>query len=854
MTRATEQSGEHASSVPELDEALQALLDGNLPFATFRDLIANRAYTDTDEAVALLPWLERLREASSLPAHLVSLLESDVRRICNEDVPTEVDVFAAAEATDGDAAPVGASDDPPLSAEVLALREAHQLSIGDVLCERYEIVSRAHGGNMSAVYKGHDVPTGNAVAIKLVRPELSGSGRAVRALQDEFEKGRRCQHPNIVRYYALERHNDVFFIVMEWLEGEHLAERINREPGVAQSFDWTFSIVERLASALNVIHEQGFVHADVKPGNVMLLTNGDIKLFDFGVTQAYGQHAKERVAFDASVLAAATPAYSSAGVLDGDPLTPSDDVYSLACLTYRMLAGARPYGELTAKMARESRVEPARITALPASAWMTISTALGHDPDERPQSVPAFVEGIRAPSLAGSRQRRMSGSTMGWWLATALVLLVAVAVLLGRDRRESTTEPPAVASESQTQRTGAGAILESEVLPAVDPEAVGALAPPPPEAAASDTPQDNAALEPLTNAGDEVPRDADSDANAIASDDDAVVATGVSIVNDVAADDDNAAAMTPDDDGAVEVTPEDDDGAVEIASDDAFEVLPDGDIVAGAAVIRLPVTSDLAPLKLVETDAMLTLSFDTTALDSTSVGVYLNALTRDQYKQTLSLLDSGLQPIVGGTLAIRLQPRASWIDAPTRLYRLLITRPDTGGVLAVVPIEVADQNGPVETLNAEPAPLNDDAVAGGLPSGNAPVGTETVVAKVAAAEVVVGFASATQTVLEDQRVVTVSINKRGNAAIVVQVAIDSDSAIAGEDFIAPVGNTVELAADVSSADFRIALVDDTQWEAEEVFRVRIVAPRGDDAVFEQSQLIVIRDDDPKPVNDVGEQF
>ncbi|MEM1263627.1 MAG: protein kinase [Pseudomonadota bacterium] len=845
MTRATEQSGEHATGLPELDEALAALLDGNLPFATFRDLIANRVYADSDDAVVLLPWLERLRNEGSLPNHLVSLLESDVRRICNEDVPTEVDVFAAAEATGGDAqqADEDFAGDAP-SAEILALREAHQLSIGDVLCERYEIVSRAHGGNMSAVYKGHDIPTGNAVAIKLLLPELSGSGRAVRALQDEFEKGRRCQHPNIVRYYALERHNNVFFIVMEWLAGEHLAERINREPGVAQSFEWTFGIVERLASALGVIHEQGFVHADVKPGNVMLLTNGDIKLFDFGVTQAYGQHAKERVAFDASVLAAATPAYSSAGVLDGEPLAPTDDVYSLACLTYRMLAGARPYGELTAKMARDSRVKPERLAALPAAAWMSLSNALGHEPDARPQSVQAFVEGIRATTARdGAKRRRMSGAAMGWWTATAIVLAGAVAVTVSMDWADSLGPAEAVTATKPAPRTGAGPILESEVLPVTGAESSDVTVPSPVDVDGTDQPVTAAAtIDTDAVANEAVTGTASPAGTAAPSDEFEVVAADVALPADTADSSDTTPPLQGDE---VPVAPADE-------LDSLTESTNGSPVSTNVSAVSLPLLGELAPLVLVETDPLMTLAFDASAIELTNVGVYLNALTQDAYRQTLSLLDSGVQPVIDGVISIRLQPRASWIDAPPRAYRLIIVDPASGRVLAELPIDVMDQNRNISTRVPDPRPI---------PVSDAANIDDLVVTNQESAEpirlvqpTVIGFDRPIRTVFEDQRVINVTINKRGVEAVVVQVAIDGDTAVDGEDFIAPVRNTIDIAASQSTATFRIALVDDAQWEGEEVFRVRIIAPRGEDAVFDQSQTIVIRDDDPAPATNGEEEL
>ncbi|MEL7537620.1 MAG: serine/threonine-protein kinase [Pseudomonadota bacterium] len=816
MTRASDTSAVEVGDIPEeLAKDFDGLVNNKVTFGEFRDRMANVLYQDASLAVTLLGWLCEQQRLGRLPSHLHDTLDADIRRISNEDVPTVVDAAPAMlEEPPPAAKPV--SKDPGVAS---VLRSAHRLAIGDVLCERYEIVGRAHGGNMSSVYKAHDIPTGNDVAVKLLRPESSSSGRAVRALQDEFEKGRACRHPNIVRYIALERHEDVFFVVMEWLDGEHLAERINREPGVGQDFDWTFEIVERLASALNAIHDCGYVHADVKPGNVMLLTDGSVRLFDFGVAQAFGQLARERVAFDAGVLAAATPAYSSAAVLDGKPATPTDDLYSLATLTYRLLAGKRPYAELTALKARERGVTPPRIDSLSPAAWSVLDSALGHDPDQRPSSVDAFVEGIRTPVAPPDSQR--SRGAVVWLGATAIVLAAAVAAVVGFNRwGPQPAEIDGSASTVAAPATGAGRVLERETRAPETVEGSGVPSVDAPDVAAEPSMADADGAADVPSGGLADPAATDDTAAAVVGDsgDVELVDTGsdVAVVDggDVEAVDSSPAPPGP--------------SSASTAANDAPVATGNAASPADTTdLIMLPLDGPATTLTLVETDPTVTLRFEASTLDVSEVGVYLNALTRDQYKQTLSLLDAGIVPISDGIVEVRLQPRASWRAAPTREYRLYVMTTDRSRVLANIPVRVLDQDAPTEPpVETLPTP----ATAPPVPPAAVP-----------APAVTVQFATSLIAVAENDRVVRVPLVVADDAPSSVRIEVQAGSAEPDEDFIQP--RQEDLLIDLTQSDpsVLISLVNDSDPETVESFGLRIVSAGPDAAT--STVRVMIRDDD-----------
>ncbi|MDH3410470.1 MAG: serine/threonine protein kinase, partial [Gammaproteobacteria bacterium] len=144
---------------------------------------------------------------------------------------------------------------------------------------------RVKGGSMGVVYKAMDRRLAEAgtespwVAVKILSPKLSQNGPALRALQQEAAKGRCLVHPNIVRFIDLDRDDELYFIVMEWLEGRTLADILDSPDSGSIDTERAFKIVRQIGKALDYAHRCGIVHADVKPGNVMILPNGDAKLF-----------------------------------------------------------------------------------------------------------------------------------------------------------------------------------------------------------------------------------------------------------------------------------------------------------------------------------------------------------------------------------------------------------------------------------------------------------------------------------------------------------------------------------------------------------------------------------------------
>lgn len=315
--------------------------------------------------------------------------------------------------------PGGDGDDVPIAGS------GAELAVGTVIGGRYELLRRVAGGSMGVVYKALDrqrtLETHEPawVAVKVLTPRLDRHGPALRALQREAETGLLLDHPNVVAFHGLGRDGRLFYIVMEWLPGRSLADWLDRRPGEPMPREDALHIVRGIGAALAHAHERGVVHADVKPGNVMLLPDGSVRLCDFGIARLDRVLATGTGTFDPGVLRAATPAYSSPEVLRGETPTVRDDVYSLACLAYRMLSGHRVFGARDATEAEAAGERPRPIEGIDEARWRALERALSFSRYERPRDVFAF---LREFGVSATPRRRR--------LMLPLVLLVLAAAVV----------------------------------------------------------------------------------------------------------------------------------------------------------------------------------------------------------------------------------------------------------------------------------------------------------------------------------------------------------------------------------------------------------------------------------------
>ena len=275
-----------------------------------------------------------------------------------------------------------------------------QLQIGTILRDRFLLQQQVVGGSTGVVYKALDQRLAEAedentfVAIKVLPPEVSRNDRALRALQQEVAKGRCLTHQNIVRCIDLDREDEMHFIVMEWLEGKSLATILDESGSKKIDLVTTMDIIKQLSEALEYSHKRGVVHGDVNPANIKITRKGEVKLFDFGIARVLQKEQDSQPDFDPRELGAKSPEYSSMQVLTGEDPVPADDVFSLGCLMYRLIAGYRVFGPRSAAEAASEGMEPQQPQGLSGPQWSALRKALAYSRVPRFSSPAEFVSAI----------------------------------------------------------------------------------------------------------------------------------------------------------------------------------------------------------------------------------------------------------------------------------------------------------------------------------------------------------------------------------------------------------------------------------------------------------------------------
>jgi serine/threonine protein kinase len=217
--------------------------------------------------------------------------------------------------------------------------------IGSILKHRFILEGELGSGGMGIVYKARDLRKEEAgapnpfVAIKVINETFKQHPKAFLALQTEAMKAQQLYHPHIIKTYDFDRDGDLAFIVMEYLQGATLKEKLETTKSLPMSYKEKIYLILCIIEALEYAHQQGIVHADLKPSNIFITTDGHIKLIDFGLANASRE---EHVKFDPTELVAYSPLYASPNVKEGKKAHAEDDAYSLAKIIYQMFTEHLP--------------------------------------------------------------------------------------------------------------------------------------------------------------------------------------------------------------------------------------------------------------------------------------------------------------------------------------------------------------------------------------------------------------------------------------------------------------------------------------------------------------------------------
>jgi serine/threonine-protein kinase len=299
--------------------------------------------------------------------------------------------------------PTALLETEPPAAPVDAAATLSPRRAGAVLGDRYEIGEVLGRGASGVVFRGRDQLLGREVAIKLLHTDLTGDREASARFQQEARLAARIHHPNAVSIFDTGVHDGQPFIVMECLSGETLSNRIAAQP---LSIGEARTIGKQVLDALDAAHREGVIHRDVKPGNLLMATDGSVKVADFGIATATDRTALTNIG---SVVG--TLAYLAPERLQGAEATAQSDLYSVGVVLYEALTGSKPFAGDTPVALLSSISNGAAIDIrdrradIPDSVAGTIMRALQREPAGRPGSAAEMATALAAKS---KRNRRSS--------------------------------------------------------------------------------------------------------------------------------------------------------------------------------------------------------------------------------------------------------------------------------------------------------------------------------------------------------------------------------------------------------------------------------------------------------------
>ena len=258
---------------------------------------------------------------------------------------------------------------------------------------RYEVKGVLGEGAMGLVYRGEDPVIGRQVAIKVLHPNVRGAAAAEHAIrfEQEFRAAGRLSHANVVQVYDVGQEGDAWYIAMEFVEGDALDD-LHKRSSLAPNR--TVQILSDVAKALDYAHRNGIVHRDVKPSNIMVTSEGEAKVADFGIAKL----TDTSMTATGSVLG--TPAYMSPEQVKGMQITGASDLFSLAVIAYEFLTGEKPFeadspSTFLYKIVHERPATPSQVNSeLPTAINRVLLHAMSKSPENRYATCVEFTDAL----------------------------------------------------------------------------------------------------------------------------------------------------------------------------------------------------------------------------------------------------------------------------------------------------------------------------------------------------------------------------------------------------------------------------------------------------------------------------
>jgi tetratricopeptide (TPR) repeat protein/predicted Ser/Thr protein kinase len=311
------------------------------------------------------------------------------------------------------------------------------LTLGSTFAGRYQIIEELGKGGMGAVYKAFDTQINEEVAIKLIRPEIAANEKTLERFSNELKLARKISHKNVCRMYHLEKGEKAPYISMEYLEGEDLKSIIRKKGKLKEkeAIDITQQVCEGLAEA----HRLGVVHRDLKPQNIMIDKDGQVKIMDFGIARSL-----EAPGVTKTGMIIGTPDYISPEQAEGEEVDQRADIYSLGVILYEMVTGGLPFrGETALSVAFKHKsqlpTDPRKLSAgVSDDLARLILICMEKDRDRRYQTAAELLndlrnieEGFPLGTKIKPRRATFASALIRWrLLIPALAVMIAIIAVL----------------------------------------------------------------------------------------------------------------------------------------------------------------------------------------------------------------------------------------------------------------------------------------------------------------------------------------------------------------------------------------------------------------------------------------
>ncbi len=257
--------------------------------------------------------------------------------------------------------------------------------IGRMLANRYEILEKIGNGGMATVYKAKCHVLNRFVAVKVLKEEFITDIEFIKRFKSEAQTAASLTHPNIVSIYDVGNEGDVYYIVMELIQGKTLKEIIVEDGKL--SWKWSVNIAIQIASALETAHKNNLIHRDIKPHNIIITEDGMAKVTDFGIAKAVSNSTITAFGTTIGSVHYFSPEHAKGGNTDA-----KSDIYSLGVVMYEMLTGRVPFDadtpvSVALMQVQEDPIEPKKLNPqIPISVNNIILKAMQKDPEDRYQN------------------------------------------------------------------------------------------------------------------------------------------------------------------------------------------------------------------------------------------------------------------------------------------------------------------------------------------------------------------------------------------------------------------------------------------------------------------------------------